>query len=86
MQGSVTRANAERCALICYLSGCYDQTVNPACANELFRLTTHVFPKELHWLEQPDHVITTGPEREKFFALRLSFIRATMESSSVHQS
>lgn len=35
--------------------------------------------------QQELHLITTRPERENFFALSLSFIRATMESSSVHQ-
>ncbi|MBV9231563.1 MAG: alpha/beta fold hydrolase, partial [Chloroflexi bacterium] len=51
-----------------------DQTVNPACAEELFHLATAAKPKSLHWLERSDHVITLGPEKEEVFRLCLSFI------------
>ena len=59
-----------------------DQTVNPACAEELFRLTTAAEPKSLHWLERSDHVITIGPEKEEVFRLALSFIEATVPGAA----
>ena len=59
-----------------------DQTVNPACAEELFRLATAAEPKSLHWLERSDHVITTGPEKEEVFRLALSFIEATVPGAA----
>jgi carboxylesterase len=60
-----------------------DQTVPPACAEELFRLATAASPKSLHWLEQSDHVITTGPEREEVFRLVTSFIQSTVQARNV---
>lgn len=51
-----------------------DQTVNPACAGELFHLATAAEPKSLHWLELSDHVITIGPEKEEVFRLAIAFI------------
>ncbi len=57
-----------------------DQTVMPACAEELFRLTTAATPKSLYWLELSDHVITTGSEREAVFQLVASFIRSTVQA------
>jgi carboxylesterase len=60
-----------------------DQTVPPACAEELFRLATSASPKSLHWLEQSDHVITTGPEREEVFRLVTSFIQSTVQARNV---
>ncbi len=54
-----------------------DRTVEPKCAEELYRLTTSTPSKSLHWLEESDHVITTGVEREEVYRLALSFIRTT---------
>lgn len=59
-----------------------DQTVNPACAEELFRLATSAKPKSLHWLEWSDHVITLGPEKEAVFRLAIDFINATVPFSA----
>ena len=59
----------------------HDQSVNPACAEELYQRTVHASPKELHWLEQSDHAITTGPEREKVFALSLAFIQSVQAAT-----
>ena len=59
-----------------------DQTVNPACADELFRLATAAEPKSLHWLERSDHVITMGPEKEEVFRLGIAFIQATVPGSA----
>ena len=55
-----------------------DRTVNPACAEELFRLATAAEPKFLHWLEQSDHVITIGPEKGEVVRLALWFVEATI--------
>ncbi len=52
-----------------------DQTVEPKCAEELYRLTASTPSKSLHWLERSDHVITTGVEREEVFQLVSSFIK-----------
>lgn len=51
-----------------------DQTVKPVCAEELLRLATSATPKRLHWLQESDHVITTGPEREEVYQLTADFI------------
>ena len=59
-----------------------DQIVNPACAEELYHLATAAEPKSLHWLEQSDHVITIGPEKEEVFRLALSFINATVPGAA----
>jgi carboxylesterase len=59
-----------------------DQTVNPACAEELLRLATAAEPKSLHWLERSDHVITLGPEKEEVKHLCLSFINTTVPGSA----
>lgn len=59
-----------------------DQIVSPACAEELYHLATAAEPKSLHWLEQSDHVITTGPEKEDVFRLALSFISATVPGAA----
>ncbi|GAC1363757.1 MAG: alpha/beta fold hydrolase [Ktedonobacteraceae bacterium] len=53
-----------------------DQTVNPDCALELYRLTEAASPKSLLWLEQSDHVITIGPERAEVFSTVLNFINS----------
>jgi carboxylesterase len=53
-----------------------DQTVNPACAEELYRLTTAAVPRSLHWLERSDHVITMGVEREEVYRLVIEFLSA----------
>ncbi len=55
----------------------YDQTVEPRCAEELYRRATSTPTKSLHWLKMSDHVITTGPEREEVFRLISSFIAET---------
>lgn len=57
-----------------------DRTVEPKCAEELYRLTTAAPSKSLHWLEQSDHIITTGVEREEVYQLVSSFIKETMSS------
>ncbi len=51
-----------------------DRTVAPACAEELYRLTTAASPKTLRWLEKSDHVITEGPEREEVYRLVTYFV------------
>ena len=53
-----------------------DKTVLPFCAEEIKRLAINARPKTLHWLEQSDHVITVGPEREQVFRLVGEFIEA----------
>ncbi len=75
--------NAERKALplvrspLLIIQSKKDQTVNPACAEELYRLATKAHPKLLHWLEQSDHVITTGPEKAEVIRLARDFINTT---------
>lgn len=59
-----------------------DQTVNPLCADELYRLTTAAHPKSLHWLKTSDHVITTGPERKEVYRLVLEFINTTAPNAA----
>ncbi|GAC1425717.1 MAG: alpha/beta fold hydrolase [Ktedonobacteraceae bacterium] len=59
-----------------------DQTVEPKCAEELYQLTTSVPSKSLHWLEESDHVITTGVEREKVYQIVSSFIKTTGSHAS----
>jgi carboxylesterase len=51
-----------------------DQTVNPACATELYTLARAASPRRLCWLEKSDHVITTGPEKEVVIRRVLAFI------------
>jgi carboxylesterase len=51
-----------------------DKTVNPASANELMKLAANAQPSTLRWLEESDHVITLGPEREEVFVLSREFI------------
>ena len=57
-----------------------DQTVEPNCAEELYRLTISAPSKSLHWLEQSNHVITTGVEREEVYQLVSSFIKETTDA------
>lgn len=59
-----------------------DQLVSPVNADDLFRLTRIASPKSLHWLEQSDHVITIGPEREEVYSLATSFIRSMVAHDS----
>jgi carboxylesterase len=59
-----------------------DKTVDPACAEELYRLATAAEPRSLHWLERSDHVITLGPEKAEVFRLAGSFIAATASKSA----
>ena len=51
-----------------------DQTVNPACATELYTLARAASPKQLYWLERSDHVITTGAEKDVVIREVLAFI------------
>ena len=51
-----------------------DKTVNAACAHELMKLAVNAQPGTLRWLEESDHVITLGPEREEVFVLSREFI------------
>ena len=51
-----------------------DKTVNPACASELMKLAANAQPQTLRWLEESDHVITLGSEREEVFVLSREFI------------
>ena len=62
-----------------------DNAADPACANELMKLASNARPKTLHWLQQSDHVITTGPEREEVFLLSWEFIHAPLVAPSVWQ-
>lgn len=59
-----------------------DQTVPPASAEEVYRLAVHAKPKLLHWLEQSDHVITIGTEREEVYQLVNSFIATTVRAAA----
>jgi carboxylesterase len=54
----------------------HDQTVNPDCALELYRLTEAASPKSLFWLTQSDHVVTTGPESDEVFQYSINFINS----------
>lgn len=58
-----------------------DMSVKLASAEELYRLATGASPKSLHLLEQSDHVITVGPEREKVYKLTIEFIEATIRNA-----
>lgn len=68
---------SEICSPLCIVQSKRDQTVNPKCADELYRLATSTPSKSLHWLEESDHVVTTGVEREEVYRLVLSFIEST---------
>ncbi len=67
-----------------------DQTVNPDCAFELYRLTEAASPKSLFWLTRSDHVITTGPEREEVYQYSIDFINSlsplTLDAAKTAQS
>jgi len=65
-------------APLCIIQSKRDQTVNPQCADELYRLATATPSKSLHWLEESDHVVTTGVEREEVYSLILPFIESTI--------
>ena len=58
-----------------------DMSIKLANAEELYRLATAASPKSLHLLEQSDHVITVGPEREKVYELTIEFIKETIRMS-----
>jgi len=58
-----------------------DMGVKLANAEELYRMATGASPKSLHLLEQSDHVITVGPERETVYKLVIEFIEATIPST-----
>lgn len=58
-----------------------DQTVPPECAEELYRLAVKAKPKIIHWLEQSDHVITIGPEREEVYQLVVAFMHTTIRDA-----
>ncbi len=53
-----------------------DQTVPSSCAEELYYLAQLAHPKELHWLEQSDHVVTLGTEQTRVNELVQTFIDA----------
>ncbi len=65
------------------LQGKRDRTVNPHCADELYRRARLAHPKSLYWLEQSDHMITTGPERLEVYQRVLDFIGTLAPSSAV---
>lgn len=73
--------NEVRCAL-CIIQSKRDQTVEPRCAEELYRLTTSSPAKSLHWLNESDHVITTGVEREEVYRIASAFIAATVSNAA----
>ncbi len=60
-----------------------DKTVNPSCASELMKLAVNAQPRTLRWLEESDHVITLGPEREEVFVLSREFIDSPLASPGV---
>ena len=60
-----------------------DKTVNPTCAKELMKLAANAQPKTLRWLQESDHVITLGPEREEVFVLSREFIDAPLIAPAV---
>lgn len=63
-----------------------DQTVNPSCADELYRLTTTASPKTLYWLQRSDHVITTDVEHEQVYQLAWNFITDPSTAVTLAQS
>ena len=73
--------NQIRCPL-CIIQSKRDQTVVPACAEEIYRLATASPAKSLHWLEQSDHVITTGVEREEVYRIASQFITTTVSNAT----
>lgn len=60
-----------------------DKTVNPTCASELMKLAVNAQPRTLRWLEESDHVITLGPEREEVFVLSREFIDSPLVAPAV---
>lgn len=64
---------------LCIIQSKQDQTVQPMCAEEIYRLATEAHPKSLHWLERSDHVITLGTEKEQVFQLCTAFIATTLK-------
>ena len=60
-----------------------DKTVNAACAHELMKLAVNAQPRTLRWLEESDHVITLGPEREEVFVLSREFIDSPLVSPAM---
>lgn len=68
---------------LCIIQSKQDQTVQPACAGEIYRLATEAQPKSLHWLERSDHVIPMGPEKEEVFQLCQAFIAITVRDAAV---
>ena len=62
------------CSPLCIIQSKRDSTVQPECAEEIYRLATNAHPKSLHWLERSNHVITLGPEKEEVFQLCQTFI------------
>jgi len=67
---------------LCIIQSKRDQTVDPRCAEELYRLTTSSPSKSLHWLNESDHVITTGVEREEVYRIASEFIASTVSSAA----
>ena len=60
-----------------------DKTVNASCAHELMKLAVNAQPRTLRWLEESDHVITLGPEREEVFVLSREFIDSPLVPPAV---
>lgn len=79
---SRTTLKQVQCPLLVIQSKC-DKTVNAACANELMQLAINAQPRTLRWLEESDHVITLGPEREEVFVLCREFIDAPLVAPAV---
>lgn len=73
--------NEVRCPL-CIIQSKRDQTVEPRCAEELYRLATSSPSKSLHWLNESDHVITTGVEREEVYRIASQFIATTASNAA----
>jgi carboxylesterase len=68
---------------LCIIQSKQDQTVKPACAEEIYRQATAAWPKFLHWLERSDHVITMGVEQEEVFQLCQTFIATIVRDAAV---
>ncbi len=68
---------------LCIIQSKQDQTVKPACAEEIYHGATAAQPKFLHWLERSDHVVTMGVDQEEVFQLCQAFIATTIRDVAV---
>lgn len=66
-----------------YMQSKQDQTVKPACAEDIYHRATTARPKFLHWLEWSDYVVTMGVEQEDVFQLCHAFIATTIRDVAV---